>query len=592
MSDQPLRSRPVWIAVCVLLGLHAALLIASIPDYRVTIDAGYHVSLARWYGEHGTAFWDHINYGPGGRPNLQGPAMHMGVAAMGRLFGGSGDDYVLANAILAVLQWAAAMFTAVFFARRFGGDWGALLAAALLSGNALASGSFAIGIPSGWIFILTPWAIHFFLEGRLVLSTLATSLAIYAHLAGYATAPVGVLVAALIVRRWRHLIIVGAGTAILTSPYTIHLLGNLDWYRGERGHVALMMAPLIYIAAAPALIWVLRRPKERVFLLAWFAAPIAWVFQDYTRFLAQATLVMATMGGVWLARVSERFARPWRVAFAAVTVAVATLPSPVNHSSFVSEAAWAAGVHYPQFVDWNDSREVAGVIERAGLTNRLIAPYNPSQCIRFAVYAPMTFEKGHWVEVQPHQDPAEDLSAGAKAYILAMAPRDPVLLDLARRGWLTVHGGSARESVVTLGPRPAFSEAVPVAGRIFTEEAAWLAANARNNLQYLERPPLLEQRTRAARLQLAMIITAYALEPALPNEARGLRGAVRGFGSLSNFLGDDACIGFVSDARHGRMRRHMADLSKAARGLTADLTTLRPFGAALRALFDDYFTAA
>jgi hypothetical protein len=60
-----------------LLALHGILLLSTLPDYFVGIDSGYPVSLARWYGEHGSAWWDHINFGPGGRPNLQGPLMHM-----------------------------------------------------------------------------------------------------------------------------------------------------------------------------------------------------------------------------------------------------------------------------------------------------------------------------------------------------------------------------------------------------------------------------------------------------------------------------------------------------------------------------------
>lgn len=44
-----------------ILGVNAILLIISIPDYRVSIDSGYHISLARWYAAHGSAWWDHIN---------------------------------------------------------------------------------------------------------------------------------------------------------------------------------------------------------------------------------------------------------------------------------------------------------------------------------------------------------------------------------------------------------------------------------------------------------------------------------------------------------------------------------------------------
>lgn len=34
---------------CVILGVNAFLLLLSVSDYRVTIDSGYHVWLARWY---------------------------------------------------------------------------------------------------------------------------------------------------------------------------------------------------------------------------------------------------------------------------------------------------------------------------------------------------------------------------------------------------------------------------------------------------------------------------------------------------------------------------------------------------------------
>jgi hypothetical protein len=611
------RSQAARIAMWAILAVHAALLVWSLPDYRVSIDSGYHVSLARLYAEHGAVFWDPINYGPGGRPNLQGPALHMAIAWLGRLFGGlfggffagAGDAYVLANAVLAVLQWAAAMGTAVSFGRRYGGDWGALFAAALISGNVLAAGSFAVGIPSGWIFILAPWAIHFFLADRLALAILCTSLAIYCHLGGYATVPVGVLAAALLARRWRGLLVVGAGTVLLTAPYTVHFLRYRSWYRGEHGHVAVGFAPLIYVLAVPGLIWLLRRPQHHVFLLAWFVAPAAWLLQDYTRFLAQATLSMAVAGGVWAAVargwLGERGHRRWAAAGATVLVALTIVPSPLNFPSLAAEGAWAAGVRYPRALDWPEARVIAGVIQSAGLAGRLVNAYNPSECIRFAVYAPLRFEKGHWVEVQPRHDPANDLSAGAKVYVLPLAPNDPTLLDLQRRGLLTVHGGSAIDSVVTLAPAPPpIAVAAPVVGPILSREASWLAAHAENNqlaplAVVLSRQRLaawrrahLEQRTHAGRLELATALYAYTLEPAAPDVASGLRGAVRGFGSLANFLGDEEAIGFVDDAHHQRLRENLAAVAAAAARLAPTPAGAGPLSEALDRLFDQYFTAA
>lgn len=584
-----------------ILGLHGLLLLITLPDYRVSIDAGYHVSLARYYAEHGPAFWDHINFGPGGRPNLQGPLMHVGIAILGRILGGSGDAYVLANAILAIAQWAAAMFTAVYFARRFGGDLAALFAGSLLCGSAFAAASFYGGLPSGWIFILTPWAIHFFLEDKLLLSTLATSAAIYAHLGGYLTAPFGIFIAALLARRGRSLAIVGGATAILTAPYTIHFLRHLEWYRGQHGNVATWLAPLIYLLAAMELVRLLRRPREHAFLVAWFTAPAAWVVQDYTRFLLQSTLAGSVLGGLCLARLAGLFdSERKRAVFAAIFVALAIL-FPLGLPSLVVEGTWAFGLRYPRFLDWNEARALAQVIERAGLTDRLVSVYNPTQGVPIAVFAPVKFERGHWVEVQPRDDPARRLSAGVKVYVAPLPPNDPTLVYMEKRGLVKVHGGSALSSVVTL-PAPLPVEwTAPIVAKIMSEEASWLAANAVNNelaprREIFSRSAIearrlrtAEQRSRAGRIEVAVLVYAYSLERAGDPHALGTRGAARGFGNLANFLGDEATINFMGDARHERLRQNLARWAAEVAKLAQTTLPSPELDQATRKLFDDYF---
>jgi hypothetical protein len=138
-----------------------------------------------------------------------------------------------------------------------------------------------------------------------------------------------------------------------------------------------------------------------------------------------------------------------------------------------------------------------------------------------------------------------------------------------------------------------------VVGPLLAEEASWIAANARNNVPRPRRIPLDEwraalraQRAHAGRLQIAIVLQAYALEATAPEVAGPLRGAGRGFGSLANFLGDDACIDFVTEVRHARMRENMAAVAAAAAGLAAGPQNLPPLRAAFRKLFGEYFTAA
>lgn len=138
---EPDPNRAARIATWSILALNAILLAISLPDYCVSIDSGYHISLAQWYAVHGQAWWDHINFGPGGRPNLQGPALHIAIAILGELLGGTPDRFILANAILGITQWGAAMLTVLYFARRLGGDIAAMFAVAMLAGSAFAAGS-------------------------------------------------------------------------------------------------------------------------------------------------------------------------------------------------------------------------------------------------------------------------------------------------------------------------------------------------------------------------------------------------------------------------------------------------------------------
>lgn len=591
-------------ALALILGLHAGLLVSTLTDYRVSIDSGYHVSLARYYAEHGTVFWDHINYGPAGRPNLQGPALHLAIGLLGRVLGGSGDAYVLANALLAVLQWAAAMWTVVFFARRFGGDRAALFGATLLSGSVASAIPFSIGIPSGWVFIVTPWAIHFFLKEKLWASTLFLTLGIYSHLGGLATAPVGVLLAALLTRRWRSLLVVGAATALLSAPYLVHFLRYRDWYRGEHGHVSLNLSLLVGVASLLGFLWSLRRPRANAFLVAWFLAPVAWIFQDYTRFVAQVPLAGAALGGIaldaWLARVkATTLQRVASVAFVALTTIL-----PFGIPSLASEAGWAFGPRYPRGLDWAEARRLAEIVQRAGRPEPLVSVYFNSFAPALAAFAPLQVEKGHWVEVQPRSDPADDLSVSRALHVVPVPARDDLLADLVARGWIRLIGSTEAASVVALERAAPVDEVARWLAEQAAADAEWLAANAENNtaapLEVVRQAARLvtwrasrrEQRTHAGRLELAMLLYALAHEGHAPEQAKGIRGAARGWGSLAAFLGDESCIGFVSTARHQRFRTNVAAWARALRRLATETGPTSELGLATKKLFGEYFSAA
>jgi hypothetical protein len=572
------RTRHAVIALALaILCVHGGLLLATIKDWRVTIDSAYHVSMARAYATHFPVRWDHINFGPAGRPNLQAPLLYIVVGALGRAMGGNGSDFVLANAVVAVLQWAAAMGTASFFALTLGGEWAMLLAAALLSGAGFAATSFAVGIPSGWLFIAVPWAIHFFLKRRLVLATLFVAAAIYVHVAGLLVAPLGILAAALLCRRWRDLMIVGACTALITAPYTVHLARYVGWFSGVRSYSALLFDPMLDVLGIAGLFAALRQPRRNAMLIAWTVAPIAWLFQDPGRFVLQSGLAASVLGGVWIASMFGELSAKRRALWAATIGGVATL-CPFGVPAIAAETAWAAGAHYPRALDWQTARALAGVIRAHGLQGYLVADYQPSFCPAIAVYGRIVCEKGHWVEVQPRIDPADALSAASKIYVLPLEVSDPALEAMVRDGWVRVWGGSGDSSVVTLAARPALDSASAAAGQIVASNAAWLSAHAKNNsldgtawltplraaaLRAMRRQ-LANQRARAGRIELALLVYAYALEPGFPAGADRVRRAAGAFGVIASFLGDDLALDYETEAATARLRWRFGLLSSAA----------------------------
>jgi len=601
--------RCVVIAAILVLSVHGALLLSMLTDWRVTVDSGYHVSLARAYGEHGLVAWDHINFGLEGRPNLQAPLMHMAVGAMGRAMGGAGRDYVLANATLAAVQWAAAMATAAFFALLLGGEWAMLLAVALLSGAGFAATSFAVGIPSGWLFILIPWAIHFFLRRRLALAAIVASAAVYVHIAGLVTVPLGIAMAAVLSRRWRDLAFVGVAIAIITAPYSLHCVRYVGWFSGVRNYSALLFDPMLDVLGLVGLVAALRHPRDNALLVAWAAAPLAWLFEDPGRFFLQSGLAASVLAAVWLAARLSGMRDARRTVCAIAIAAIATL-CPFGMPALAAEAAWAVGVRFPRALNWKDAETLADAIAHHDparqpnrqLVRQLVADYQPALCPAIAVYAPIACEKGHWVEVQPRVDPADALSAASKVYVLPLEAGDSALEAMARRGWLRTWGGVADSTVVTLATRAPLDAASAAAGQIVAPEAAWLSSHAINNslrggewLAMLSparlrarRVQLLEQRERAGRIQLALIVYASALEPRFPRQATAMRRAARDFGVIASFLGDGLALGWESDAATARLRWRLGLLCSAAQSMDRQPPPDAEFERALDETLDVY----
>jgi hypothetical protein len=334
--------------------------------------------------------------------------------------------------------------------------------------------------------------------------------------------------------------------------------------------------------------------------LAWLAAPAAWIVQDYKRFLLQAPLVLAVIAGTELARLRERVAPGFQRALVAGLVALATV-FPLTQPALAFELMWTFGPRSPRFVDWNERKQLAEVIGRAGLKDRLVRGWNTTECIAMAVFVPMRFEGGHWVEVQPRVDPARQLSAGVKVYALPVPPDDPVLRQIAGAGLLSIHGGTPVNSIATLNGPASLDVAARNLVRIGVQEADWLAKYSENNSmpnarELLSTEVLMryrargrEQRTRVGRIEAAILVYAYALEKDYPDYARGLRDAADDFGELANRLGDEATRGMRTEADHRLLKVNLALWAREIGSFERQLLPTPEMDRINQKLFRDYF---
>jgi hypothetical protein len=198
-------------------------------------------------------------------------------------------------------------------------------------------------------------------------------------------------------------------------------------------------------------------------------------------------------------------------------------------------------------------------------------------------------------------DPADTISAGRFVHMLPLPPDDSLLAVFTGNGLVTNHGGGKQTSLITL-PSPVGTAAFnPLLVDVVDREIDWLLANARPNLFpppatlfnvvaiREHRAMLAEQKAHVGRIQLAVLLYAFAIEGDEPELAAGVRRSARGWGGVANFLGDETAMDYVDEAR---FRRFLANLETFRDELQVMRTQAYPSPELDRAtdrLFRDFF---
>jgi len=161
--------------------------------------------------------------------------------------------------------------------------------------------------------------------------------------------------------------------------------------------------------------------------------------------------------------------------------------------------------------------------------------------------------------------------------VLGVAPDDEAVLGWARAGWLDVHGGGRWSTVLTFHTRPEPAAAWSAMRACLARDAAWVAEHCEPNVlgdprelfgdpQEIPRRARVrgECRARVARMEIALLLYAYAIEPSDSQRARRAREGARGLGWMQALVGDPEALDYRTAATHAEMRENMRALATAA----------------------------
>jgi hypothetical protein len=288
----------------------------------------------------------------------------------------------------------------------------------------------------------------------------------------------------------------------------------------------------------------------------------------------QSALAGSVLGGIALANWIDGWgSQRIKTSATIILVAIATI-FPLGTPGLAVELGWLT-TRYPRFLDWNEMKQNALAIRDHLPGDPICQGYASWVVSGLAVWADIRGEKGHWVEVQPPIDPADDMSVAEKVYVLALPKNDPTMTSWIERGWIKVYGGGDWSCVLGLSNRPSLEEAILVRNVAWERDAQWISENSENNiigdaLKIFTDPEEIprrrtvrgEARKRVARIQVAWMLYIYALEEADRESAKRARRAIPGLGWMQALLGDEMTLDFRTAASHARMRNDMKRLSE------------------------------
>ena len=272
----------------------------------VNPDNAYHVLIAKMLAEKGFFLWDHIEFAPSGRPHLYPPLFHALVAILGKVLGGSPWTFVFANDLVSVGIYSLGLYVSWYVGRKLYHEMGGFMVFTITSGLLMPALSMAIGLPSTLVFIFTPLAALWFLEGKLLSSFIACTASFYSHTSGVVITPITLMLAGVLARKFRQALKILVLSLLVYSPWFLRMLMFLEWFKLPEADIPTKIEPALIVPAILGLVLVLRHPREHALQLGYLASLVPVIISYPGRASIQGCFALALLATLFFKRIFQK----------------------------------------------------------------------------------------------------------------------------------------------------------------------------------------------------------------------------------------------------------------------------------------------
>ncbi len=367
----------------------------------VNPDNAYHVLIAKTLAEKGFFLWDSIEFAPSGRPHLYPPLFHALVAILGKALGGDSWSFIFANDLVSVGIYSLGLYVSWYVGRKLYQEMGGFMVFTITSGLLMPALSMAIGLPSALVFIFTPLATIWFLEGRLLPSFISCVASFYSHTSGIVITPIALVLAGILAKKFSQSLKIIALSLLVYFPWLIRMLIFIEWFKIPEADIPAEIEFALLIPALFGLFLALRHPRKHALQLGYIASLLPVLISYPGRASIQGCFSLALLATLFFTKIFQRM--PKKHLKKALTVFFLFFyVFPLGPSTIVLESIMLFEKSpLGGEISWNTAEKIGNLLQLHVNANEIVHFQQPYLGCAVATFVPIRIDGGAWGEVAP-----------------------------------------------------------------------------------------------------------------------------------------------------------------------------------------------